>query len=115
MKKILMMGLLIALFSNAVNALECSAVKRETTTSGTQVSEMQLDQKSPVGGIERFAGDIGLAHFSVQLDGSTATAMITIGPDYTLGNLSKGRLAEDGKLKLAFVTPNITFILNCQE
>jgi hypothetical protein len=118
MKRVLYVALattLLIMITNMAYGFECQAEKRSMTSEGLVVKQAALEVAYQTENYNQRAVDIGKAHYSVHQDGTTVTAMITLGPNYDIGNLSKGAMSEDGALKLSFVTPKVTYILTCQE
>lgn len=107
---------LIALFliTLQAQALECQAEKRTIKNNTLEVKTIKLQNTDYSPG-EKLIGDLEEAYFSVALDGNEHVSMITIGPDYTTGNLAKGGLNDQGELKLSYVTPKTTYILTCKK
>lgn len=92
----------------------CLAETRTITSNGTFVKKEFLKQMD-IGNVNmiKLNIDIDEAYFSFVQQDYSITGMIVLGPDYTLGNLSRSGFDENGRLKLSYVTPNKTYILDC--
>lgn len=101
------------LFTLNAYALNCDGLRREVVQNDAIVKTEKLVKFFEIPGYVKFQADIDEAHFAVDLQGDQVTAYITLGPDYTTGNLSKGSLGEEGRIKLSYVTPAVTYILEC--
>lgn len=113
--KNLIVGLLMMTSVSAAFAVECSAVKKEVVSHEIVSTKAQLKEVTSYPNYTKFETDIDEAYFSIEVIGDTVRSMITIGPDYTTGNLSKGSFDADGNLKLSFVTPSKTYIVTCTQ
>lgn len=101
------------LISNT-QAVECSGEVRELVNNETIVTKAALiDQNYPT--VTKLELDINDAYFSAQINSDDVLAIISLGPDYTTGNLSNSSFNSFGHLKLSYVTSNRTFILECQK
>ena len=113
MKKIVLASLLVLQCLTAT-AVECTGERRETVGSEVKVIKKELiEQNLP--GMTKLELDIEEAYFSVQLDGDDVLAMITLGPDYMDGNLSRSSFNSRGEMKLSYVSPYKTLILECKR
>lgn len=113
MKTIVLLPILF-LLSLSTLAVECTGERREVV--GTQVEvirESLIDQNVPHN--TKLTLDIEEAYFSVTVEGDDVLAMITLGPDYTNGNLFKGSFDSNGSLRLSSVSPTKTYILECNK
>ena len=96
-------------------ALECTGLRREVINGNAIVKAEKLQKFFEIPGYVKYQVDVEEGHFAVDLRERQVTSYITIGPDYTTGNLSKGELGEEGYIKLSYVTPDVTYILECVE
>lgn len=98
------------LISNAALAIDCTGQIDTYESSGVTTVKEKLE-----GDNEKLQLDLENAYFSFSdyQDGAF-TAIISIGPEYTTGNLAKGIFDKNGKFKLTYITPNKSYILNCQ-
>jgi len=101
------------LFIFSAFALDCEGLRREVVQNDAIVKTEKLVKFFEIPGYEKYQANIDEAHFAVDLQGDMVTAYITLGPDYTTGNLSKGSLGDEGRIKLSYVTPDVTYILEC--
>ena len=105
-------SILFAFFtlSSTSFAFDCTAIRRVTINSNVTETTEKL-----VGNDEKKIIDIEEAYFSyTKIAPETYVAMITIGPDYTTGNLAKATFDKDNKYKLTYITPSSSYILNCE-
>ncbi len=114
MKKIILTYLLMVTATNALS-FECEGLRREVVNNTAVVKTEKLVKFFEIPGYVKYQADIEEGHFAVDLQDKLVTAYITIGPDYTTGNLSKGSLGDEGRIKLSYVTPDVTYILECFE
>ncbi|TNF27447.1 MAG: hypothetical protein EP319_11585 [Deltaproteobacteria bacterium] len=105
--------ILFLIVSTNTFALDCTGLKREVINGNAVVKTEKLEKFFEIPGYVKYQANIEEGHFAVDLSGSQVTSYITIGPDYTTGNLSKGELGEEGYIKLSYVTPDVTYILEC--
>ena len=113
MKKTILASLIL-IQCLSTTAVECTGERRELIGTEVKVIKKELvDQSLP--GITKLELDIEEAYFSVQLDGDDVLAMITLGPDYMDGNLSRSSFNSRGEMKLSYVSPYKTLILECKK
>lgn len=103
------------IFISSAFALDCEGLRREVVQNDAIVKTEKLVKFFEIPGYVKYQADIDEAHFAVDLQGDMVTSYITLGPDYTTGNLSKGSLGENGRIKLSYVTPTVTYILECYK
>ncbi|EQC48233.1 hypothetical protein M899_3215 [Bacteriovorax sp. BSW11_IV] len=115
MKLIKTLVLMTIFTMTSAHALVCNGEKRVTTPDGVVVQKTLLETIMQGPELSKYALDIDEAYYSVTVHGQDITSMITLGPDYTTGNLSKGSLDKNGNLRLSYVTPYITYILTCSD
>ncbi|PIK15988.1 hypothetical protein [Halobacteriovorax sp. JY17] len=113
MKKIILIPILLLLSVSAM-ALECTGERREIIGHDVHVvKEKLIDQNYPT--VTKLELDIDDAYFSAQVEGDDVLAIISLGPDYTNGNLSRSSFNSYGTLKLSYVSPTKTLILECKK
>lgn len=115
MKNIILILVFLTTSMTAAFAVDCKAQKRVLTGNGVQVLDGKLELVENATNYVKLETDLEEAYFSVEVLGDTVRSMITLGPDYMTGNLSKGSFDSDGNLKLSYVTPKVTYILTCHQ
>ncbi|WP_372653696.1 hypothetical protein [Halobacteriovorax sp.] len=112
--KNLKIALFLSLISFSALGIECTGESRETNgREVTVIKESLVDQGYDY--VTKLELDIKSYYFSAQVDGDDVLAIISLGPDYTSGNLSKSSFNSEGRLKLSYVTPTTTLILECTK
>ena len=113
MKTIISIVALIFIIDSAM-AVECTGEIREYVGNDViVVKEYLIDQSYPA--ITKLELDIGNTYFSAQIEGDDVLAIISLGPEYTRGNLSRSSFNSYGELKLSYVTAKKTLILECEK
>lgn len=112
--KFILTALALIVLSSTSMAVECTGEARELVDNDViVVKEFLIDQNYPM--LTKLELDIGNAYFSAQVDGDDVLAIISLGPDYNRGNLSRSSFNSYGELKLSYVTPEMTLILECTK
>ena len=104
----------LLLLTNLSMAIECTGERRETIGSEVYVTKAKLiDQNYST--VLKLELDIEESYFSAQIDGDDVLAIISIGPNYTDGNLSRSSFNSSGQLKLSYVSAALTLNLECHK
>ncbi|CBW26862.1 hypothetical protein BMS_2050 [Halobacteriovorax marinus SJ] len=112
--KLLGLTSLLLLTSISSFAIECTGERRELIGTEVKVTKESLVHQN-IPGLVKLTLDIDEAYYSVTQHDDSIIAMITLGPDYTNGNLFKGDFDSNGRMRLSSVSARKTYILECTK